>query len=386
MKQSPRSWQIRALESWRRGHLRGIAKVVTGGGKTTFAGMCANGALARNEIERVVIVVPTLALADQWYVVLAQDFDIPVKDLAIWSGRSKDHAIARWTITTFATAAKKAVALAEGGRALLVVDECHHAGAPTFLALADQRWAATLGLSATPEREYDTTFEDVIEPVLGPVVIEYSYSDALKDGVICPFSLVNMKVQFTSDESADYAKVTKAIAVAISKEGVDDPKLKGLLRKRARISAMASSRSAVAVKVILANRGARMMIFDESIDRIEVIAEFLKSKGIAAATYHSRMGHQIARDNFAAYRIGHLQVLLTVHALDEGANVPETEIAVIIAATSSARQRIQRLGRVLRPARGKEAAKIFTLFATESEERVLRMPTAASSVEWQEAR
>ena len=384
MTQAPREWQKRALKLWKSAGMRGIAKVVTGGGKTTFAGMCGVEALRSGNVSRIVIVVPTLALADQWYVALLQDFKIQESDISIWSGRSRVEVPTLWSIATFPTAAKRAKDLSQGNNAMLVVDECHHAGAPTFLSLADSQWGATLGLSATPEREYDTTFSDVIEPVLGPILIEYLYDQALDDGIICPFSLVNLKIPLTKSEDAEYQKITKSIAVAISREGADSPKVKALLQKRSRVSALAHNRLAAALQIVLLNQGQRIMVFDESIDRIELIASFLNSKGITAATYHSRMSHSIARDNFASYRSGSLKILLTCHALDEGANVPETQVAVIVASTSSARQRVQRLGRVLRPARNKLTARVYTIFATESEERSLRLPTAASSVEWQE--
>ena len=380
----PRQWQSSALVAWKGNRFQGIAKVVTGGGKTTFAGMCAEAILKIGSATSVVIIVPTLALADQWFVAMQQDFGIPLSDLTIWSGTVRKKISSRWVVATFPTAAKYADELSGDGKALLIVDECHHAGAPTFLKLADQRWAATLGLSATPEREYDTTFEDIIEPVLGKVIVEYSYEDALKDGVICPFTLLNIRVPLTESESVEYSRISKSIAVAMSQKNRDENKIKVLLRKRARVSALAEKRAPAALKVILDRRGQRTMVFDESIDRINVLCKFLEKRGVPAATYHSRMGRDIARDNYAAYRSGNIKVLLTCHALDEGANVPETELAVLIASTASSRQRIQRLGRVLRPARGKAFAEIVTLFATDSEEKALKSSGAAGSVKWQE--
>jgi superfamily II DNA or RNA helicase len=71
------------------------------------------------------------------------------------------------------------------------------------------------------------------------------------------------------------------------------------------------------------------------------------------------------------FRKGVVDVLVTCRALDEGANIPETQLAIVAAATASQRQRIQRLGRVLRPAVGKSRATVFTLFATEVEKRRL---------------
>jgi superfamily II DNA or RNA helicase len=72
------------------------------------------------------------------------------------------------------------------------------------------------------------------------------------------------------------------------------------------------------------------------------------------------------------FRKGVVDILVTCRALDEGANIPETELAIVAAATASQRQRIQRLGRVLRPAKGKTRATVFTLYATDIERRRLK--------------
>ncbi len=71
------------------------------------------------------------------------------------------------------------------------------------------------------------------------------------------------------------------------------------------------------------------------------------------------------------FRRGMVDVLVTCRALDEGMNVPEAEVGIIASSTASTRQRIQRLGRVLRPAPGKDSAKIYTLFITDKEEQRL---------------
>lgn len=92
------------------------------------------------------------------------------------------------------------------------------------------------------------------------------------------------------------------------------------------------------------------------------------------------------RENLRLYRRGVFDVLVTCRALDEGFNVPETQVAVVASSTASSRQRIQRLGRVLRPSPGKEEAKIYTIYATQLEqERLLREASAlaeVSSVTW----
>jgi superfamily II DNA or RNA helicase len=94
----------------------------------------------------------------------------------------------------------------------------------------------------------------------------------------------------------------------------------------------------------------------------------------------------LRQDNLRMFRRGQLDVLVTCRALDEGIDVPNASLAVIAASTASTRQRIQRLGRVLRPAPGKERALVYTIYATEVEKERLRMETktieGADVVRW----
>ena len=86
------------------------------------------------------------------------------------------------------------------------------------------------------------------------------------------------------------------------------------------------------------------------------------------------------------FRRGEIDVLVTCRALDEGINVPDASVAVLVASTASTRQRIQRLGRVLRPASGKEQALVYTIYATEPEADRLRQEAerleGANEIRW----
>ena len=92
------------------------------------------------------------------------------------------------------------------------------------------------------------------------------------------------------------------------------------------------------------------------------------ARRFSATIYHSQIGAELRRDNLRLYRRGVFNVLVTCRALDEGMNVPETDVAVVASSTRSVRQRIQRLGRVLRPAPGKPKARIYTIYTSKPEE------------------
>jgi superfamily II DNA or RNA helicase len=124
---------------------------------------------------------------------------------------------------------------------------------------------------------------------------------------------------------------------------------------------MARLRVPVAAHLIDRHRGLRAMLFHEDVGEATRLLDLLKKRGHSATIYHSRIAGPLRRDNLRLYRKGVFDVLVSCRALDEGINIPETQLAIIASATASERQRVQRLGRVLRPASGKTHALIYTL-------------------------
>jgi superfamily II DNA or RNA helicase len=381
---------VDALQEWRRRGRRGIAHVVTGAGKTRFAELCISDFLSAYPDGRAVVLVPTLALLDQWYLDLREDLGVQDEELGLFSGEGRPSDPRRINLVVLNSGREVAPALSKGAETLLIVDECHRAGAPhNALALRGEH-RATLGLSATPEREYDEGLQQVLVPRLGEIFFTYDYADARRDGVITDFSLVNVAVPLSGQEASRYDALSGRVARAaraVEAGREDETKLRRALRARAGVAAAARMRIPVAVRIADLNRGRRIVIFHERIDAAEEIYTLLKERGHNVTLYHSRIGEAIRRDNLRLFRSGVFQVLVSCRALDEGMNVPETEVGVIASSTASIRQRIQRLGRVLRPAPGKQQAVVYTLYATEVEEKRLRREaealTAASEVRWQ---
>ena len=108
-------------------------------------------------------------------------------------------------------------------------------------------------------------------------------------------------------------------------------------------------------------------MFHENVEACSVIQEVLSAANVRSGLYHSGLPAGERTATLARFRKGSLDVLVTCRALDEGFNVPETEIGIIAASTATRRQRIQRLGRVLRPSKGKSRAAVYTLVATGPE-------------------
>jgi len=360
-KLNPRGWQVEALDLWERAGHRGIVSVVTGGGKTVFALSCVD----RLKPIATLIVVPTAALLEQWWEEAANYFDLDLDEINIISG-SLRFKLGTINIAVINTAAKLAEQMKEH-RCFLIVDECHKAASEHFRAALQVNSFASLGLSATPERPYDDGLKEVLIPALGPVIFNYDYAAALRDGVIVPFQLRNVVFELEEDRQAQYDKLTKAIGRSISQHGPEAEETIALYLKRARVLNLSLNRIRLALRLVAANPGKQTLIFHEDIEACDLIHAVLTENGVRSGVYHSKLRVKARAAMLGQYRRGEIDVLVTCRALDEGFNVPETEMGIIAASTATRRQRIQRLGRVVRPARDKDGAVIYTLVASGPE-------------------
>lgn len=356
-----RRWQTEALAAWESVGRRGIVSVVTGGGKTVFA----LAAIQAMRPPTVLIVVPTVALLDQWWEEASCFLGLEMDDFHIISGNRRMRS-GTVNLAVLNTASQ----LHDSGRAvecLLIIDECHKAASPKFSAVLDLPKLGALGLSATPERQYDDGLEELLVPRLGPVIYRYTYRDAMADNVIVPFDVVNVVFELDAETREQYDKLTKAIGRSVQKWGGSDEKTVALLLRRTRIMNLSMERVRLALRIVARHQNERVLVFHEDIRACNLIYEVLRENGVAAGVYHSKLGLRVRASMLADYRRGSIRVLVTCRALDEGFNVPETTIGIIAASTATRRQRIQRLGRILRPADGKLKATVYTLVATTPE-------------------
>lgn len=381
---SLRAWQRDALGIWltRR---RGVASVVTGAGKTTFALACLAQVRQEDPGIRALIVVPTIALLDQWIVELETELGLQRDDIAVHGGGRHGLASAPVHVAVVNTARSLTSGLTSSGRWMLIADECHRYGAPANRNAIAGDWSAALGLSATPVREYDDYFEQFVAPETGEVFFEYSYDDALRDGVLTPFSLCNYQVELTLEERDSLSSVDRTIARLLA-DASDSEALKRATFRRSRIIQSARSRLPAARELIRKHRGLRAIVFHEQIAAAELLVGLLIRDGHRVVAYHSGISAPKRQKNLLMFRTHQADVLVTCRALDEGLDVPDAEYGLICASTASTRQRIQRLGRLVRKAQGKTHAEVATIFAGDHEEERLRKEAAQllgiASVRW----
>ena len=229
-----REWQEKAFPLWW-AKKRGIIKVVTGGGKTFFAIHCLKQYLEDDPQKSILIVVPSIALLDQWYESLSQEFK--PKDISLNGGGEQTNELKKICITTI-DSLKNIIEEVNYQNTLLIVDECHKIGTEKRGEMLTNNWNATLGLSATPERDYDDNFYIIIKKILGDIIFDYDYIDAREDEVIVNFKLLYGYAALLPEEEEKYKKFTKSIqrrAATIGGQDMNDYPLKMLIFNRARL-------------------------------------------------------------------------------------------------------------------------------------------------------
>jgi superfamily II DNA or RNA helicase len=372
-----RRWQKEALSRWEEAGGRGIVAAVTGGGKTLLALHCLDIFRRQVPAATALVIVPTAALLEQWVDEVLAFFDVPPSHVAVLKGRRRISE-SRINVGVLNTVATLPVS-ERASNTFLIVDECHRAASETFRHVFNHSCIRSLGLSATPERQYDCGLDDVLVPHLGPVVYRYTYRDALADRVIVPFQLVNVVFPFSDDERQQYDRATRSIIVSARRYGIESEQTVRLLLRRARLSNQSLTRVKWALRLVAENRGRKMLVFHEDIHACDLICKVLREHGFAAASYHSRMPIRERVSALQSYRSGEVAILVTCRALDEGFNAPETEVGIVAASTATYRQRIQRLGRVLRPSPGKSQATVYSVVASDPEIR--RLAEEAANLE-----
>jgi superfamily II DNA or RNA helicase len=390
-----RVWQRQALDQWRKNGNRGIIEAATGTGKTTVA-LAAVDALNNAEL-RVAIVVPKIVLVDQWRTALRDTLGVQPRDVGGLGGGG-EYAGQRVVVAVINSARSGLRALVENWRksnchVLLVVDECHWSGSKKNSMIFEVRADWTLGLSATPERN-DDGLDEVLEPQLGPVVFRYPLLRALDDGVLAPLSCINLYIRLESDEQADYDEHTDRILkmrMALEERypelkfagdkwpivlnrlaafDIDAEMLMLVMLKRRRLVSSARQRQACLKSLIAAGalEGRKSILFHETIETAEASVALLRGEEYQVFVDHSKLMPKVRGAAIKGLSSQRRAVLVAVRTVDEGIDVSDAEMAVILSGTLTPRQRIQRIGRILRPS-GK--ATCFSLLARGTSEETM---------------
>jgi superfamily II DNA or RNA helicase len=384
-------WQREALATWRKHGHRGLIAAVTGTGKTHIGLEAAREELDRHG--RVLVLVPTRELQDQWYERLRST----IRGYRIGRlGGGRDRSL--WdddiVVATVQSACRRAL-LPPDQHGLLIADECHRYGAETYQRALDPRFAYRLGLTATPERSDDAHLV-YLEPYFGgPPIFRMDYRRAIAEGVVTRFKLALVGVRFTEHEQQSYDELIETLQDArelllqagvpqepfgifmkVVGEIADDPRdpacriarryLQAFSRRR---EVLANARRKTVVVGELARaveRATGTLLFTMTTDHAEHLARVLVHKGVKAEALHSGLSMGDRRSLLRNFGARQLKALAAPMVLDEGVDVPEADLAIIVAASQTERQMIQRMGRVLRKKADGRLARIAIVYVSQT--------------------
>ena len=402
--EGPRDYQKKAYEKWKSNGKKGIFSMATGTGKTLTSLNCLLNQYRENETYKAVVVVPTIALVSQWEkecydfnftnVITVSSKNKWPKSISFLNSASNFINVSFVIIVTYASFYRKKFQShfkSLPKETLLIADEAHNLGSNNISkVLTTIHLQNRIGLSATPNRKYDDLGNKSIEDFFNdkpPFVYNYSMKQAMDKNWLCQYKYFPHIVKLTDLELAEYVKKSKQLIKyfdSVTKKYRDCKEVEMLLLERKRIIHKAKNKLTVFKEILrkeFNNRGDLKYtliyvpegiepnydehdIITEDNDDIKLINEYTRA---VSSTDNSIMVKQytantINRNNVIKnFQNGKIDVLTSMKCLDEGVDVPRSELAIFCASTGNPRQFIQRRGRVLRTHKDKDFAVIHDL-------------------------
>lgn len=386
------AWQSDALRAWQLNGSRGVVEAVTGTGKTML-GIAA----ARDELSKggqVCVVVPTRDLAEQWTRTLHNRLPAHFIVGRLGDG-GHDHLGAGDILVAVVNSARLGDLRPRRPGGLLIADECHRYGSPNNRVVLSESFQRRLGLSATYARP-DDGHRTWLDPYFGGVCFEMGYTRAIADGVAARFDARLVGVEFDHDERADYEEFSELMAQSLGKlrslgvnlgagfldvisalvrRGGDDNRtgaarayLGAMQQRRHLLAETPAKLVALQMMIPTIESAARALVFTQSIQASEAAANVVRHGGLSAEAVHSGLAMARRRELLDRFRCGEIKVLVAPQILDEGIDVPDADLAIVLAASQSRRQMIQRMGRVLRPKPDGRRATFLVVFVADTVE------------------
>ena len=353
---TPRDHQAAAEKAWQASGMRATVCLPTGAGKTILAVMTI--AKVRRS---TLIVVPTLDLMSQWETVLKKFLDEPIGLLG-----GGQHDIQNVTIATYDSGQMHITRY--GNRfGYLIFDECHHMPGPLYQKIAICSIAPyRLGLSATLERSDGK--ESVIYELVGPLVYEGEVQNMIGAG-LSPYEVVTIEVPMNDKEQERYTNARAVYTSFLKRQRINMAAANGwqtfmfqasrsaegkLAMKAYREQKQLAQASANKLKelwqIIRFHNEDRMIIFTNDNTLAYRIGKLFL---LPVLTHQTKMKER--KRMLAEFKSGDLKILVTSKVLNEGVDVPEASVGVVVSGSAAIREHVQRLGRILRAQKEKTA-------------------------------
>lgn len=404
--EGPREYQINAYNSWVANNYKGMFAMATGTGKTLTSLNCLLEEYKKTGVYRAIITVPTTALVEQWKkecakfnfqnVITVSSKENWDSNLSFFNTASKLIDTSYIVIVTYASLPRakfqsyfKQLPI----DTILIADETHNLGSKGILKLLPTiHLKKRIGLSATPHRKFDEEGNQAIQSFFNdkpPYIVSYSMEEALKVGWLCKYTYHPHLVKLTDEEMRKY----RELSLQLLRMGLFDketgafrstPEIEMKLLERKRIIHKAANKLGV-FKTILKNEFDKRknlkytLVYvpegvESNFDKDDFSSETEEERRLineytrtVSETDDSIMVKQFTANSsnreviLKDFEKSHIHVLTSMKCLDEGVDVPRSELAIFCASTGNPRQFIQRRGRVLRLHKDKTHATIHDL-------------------------
>lgn len=409
----PREYQNQAFENWKSNKQKGLFAMATGTGKTITSLNCLLQIYNKRGYYKAIILVPTITLVEQWEIECEKfnfgniikvcskynNWKSSIGNLRLLEMTNSHNELSYIIISTYASFVRSNVFMELNqfpkNKLLLIADEAHNLGAGLMAQrLTDIKYMRRIGLSATPERQFDDIGNRKLLDFFGcadSYTFKYSMAEAIQNGALCRYYYYPHIVRLTESEMAEYVDISKKIVKVMSfHDEESQERLKMLSLKRKRIIHKATNKLFVFRQIIqqrMTEKGSLKYtlvyvpegnkpnnfeadIFDQS-DIIELDPETKHLIDNFTSVVRDIDSHIIVRQftsestdrdsMLKGFANGNIDVLTSMKCLDEGVDVPRSELAIFCASTGNPRQFIQRRGRVLRTHKDKRFAIIHDL-------------------------
>ncbi|MEX2580487.1 MAG: DEAD/DEAH box helicase family protein [Verrucomicrobiales bacterium] len=390
-----REYQKEAIRAWSKNGGRGILAMATGTGKTITALALASKVAEKNQPFVLIVVCPFLNLCKQWMREMAA---FGLKPLACYEGRdrwrpkfesgyqslalglSSVHAIVTTNKTfqseTFQACMRPHVAGTPAQHHLIIADEVHNLGAKAVSEVLPQGIKLRLGLSATPERHLDPEGTDAVLSYFGGMIYEFGLPKAIAWGCLCRYRYHPQLVQLTDDEATAYAEFSAKLGPLLAgreKNSEIGQTAMNLFIKRARLLAGAENKIHVLDDLLelLPEKPTKAIFYcgdgtttdkisEEDVRQIQAVARLLGEKhGLRVRNFTYRESPAEREEILRDLASGFLDGVVAIRCLDEGIDLPDLRMGFLLASSTNPRQFVQRRGRLLRKAEGKNFAEIY---------------------------
>lgn len=408
----PRPYQIEAYNNWKNNNYQGVFAMATGTGKTITSLNCVLNEYKVSKEYNVIILVPSIALLNQWEKETEQfNFSKVIKvgggykwESALGSivsnklWKKKENYIIIATYGSFVTDRFQKYFSKIQQQLILIADEAHNIGAASISKLLPYiQVAKKIGLSATPKRVYDPEGTDALNTFFKdtpPYCYEFGMEKALKEGFLVEYKYFPVIVELTEDETEKYIEISKQLLKFFDfDKGVfkKDPMVEILLLKRKNIIHKAANKLSIfkyVLKELHKQNKLRYVftyvpegyIYNEDAQGEKLLDQFLQ---VGAETISGIKMNSYTTDDddlnaiLRGFSEGKINMLFAMKMLDEGVDIPRAEVGIFCSSTGNPRQFIQRRGRLLRKHMDKAFATIYDMVVipnqSSSEQQLFNM-------------